>query len=57
MTKRPPVDIPEAEDCPPGGEWWPEALEQRDIDNADADCSPGSNFNTSHRGEVFPRDS
>ncbi len=24
------------------GEWWPEALEQRELDNADADCSPQS---------------
>lgn len=24
------------------GEWWLEALEQRELDNADADCSPQS---------------
>ena len=22
------------------GEWWPKALEQAALDNADADCSP-----------------
>lgn len=37
-TKRPPVDLPEPDDdWPPGGEWWPEALEQRELDNADAE--------------------
>ena len=32
----------EVEDVPEWGEWWPEALEQRELDNADADCSPQS---------------
>jgi len=25
-------------------DWWPEALEQRELDNADADCSPASSL-------------
>jgi len=24
------------------GEWWPEVLEQRELDNADAGCTPQS---------------
>ncbi|WP_156828775.1 hypothetical protein [Rhizobium sp. 42MFCr.1] len=39
-TERPESDI-EHPDCPPPvwGEWWPEAWEQRELDNADAEVS------------------
>lgn len=40
MTNKPstrPLD-PE-DDCPEWGEWWPEALEQRELDNADSEVS------------------
>lgn len=28
---------PEVDDYPEWGEWWPEALEQRELDNDDAE--------------------
>ncbi len=33
------IDLHEHEDdeLPEWGEWWPEALEQRELDNADAE--------------------
>ncbi|MBP2235241.1 hypothetical protein J2Z31_001733 [Sinorhizobium kostiense] len=35
--ERPENEDDDCQDCPGWGEWWPEALEQRELDNADAE--------------------